>query len=459
MRSISFRLTIWYAVVVTLTVAGSLLAGRFFMERYLIRGLDLMVDAEFEEVRGRIEATGEDPSREAIVEAIRHHAELDTALYYFQINHNHEEIIFRSANLGGHELPPSLHRSVPTTIEHPYLGLIRAKEYAIGDLDVHIAASLANVGLLFENYNRLSLYVGLVVLVLSVGLGYLLTRVALNPVRSIQASASRITASNFNERIDVPATKDEIARMAELLNEMLDRLQAAYQLVKRFTAEASHELRTPLSIIRLQAERLMRADGLSEADRIDCLQDQLDSIERLNKLVDDLLFLAKADAGVMQLNKKRVALRSFVEDFAEDARLLAEEQSVIFEVRGQLDFECSFDPVWIRHVLLNLLSNALKVSLSGNRLELEVLTDGKFLVLAMSDEGPGVPPEKLEQVFERFHRLESQNDSVGSGLGLAICKSIMARHGGSIVALNRSPHGLRVEATLPLGGGRIFAVQ
>lgn len=452
MRSISFRLTVWYTVVVTLTVVACLLAGRFFMERYLIRGLDLMVDAEYQEIRGRILALGDGASQADLIEAIRYHAELDTALYYFQVNRDEEETLFKSANLGPHALPSRLDGSAPMTLEHPNLGVMRAKQYTLGPLEVHIAVSLANVAILFENYNRLSLYATLAVFILSIGLGYFLSRLALNPVRAIQASARRITAFNFDERIGVPNTRDEMARMAQLLNEMLDRLQGAYQLVRRFTAEASHELRTPLSIIRLQTERMMRDDTLSREERMEGLQDQLDSIERLNKLVDDLLFLAKADAGVMPVHFKAVLLRDFVEDFAEDARLLAEDQGVEFTVTGSLEGTWVFDPVWIRHVLLNLLSNALNVSPPGSRIEWKVLPGEESLILAVADEGPGIPPDKVERIFERFHRLDTRHEAGGSGLGLAICRSIVARHGGRITARNRTPHGLRVEAVLPRDG-------
>jgi signal transduction histidine kinase len=448
MKSLTFRLTVWYTVVVTLTVVACILAGRFFMERYFIRGLDLMLDAEFQEIRGRVLAVGPSADDATIIEAIRYHAELDSALYYFQVNRNHDRIIYRSANFGSSQLPTHLHHAAPETIDHPNLGLLRTGEYTVGDLDVHIAVSLANVVLLLENYNRLGFYVTGVVFCLSILLGFLLSRVALNPIRAIQDSARRITATNFNERIGVPDTKDEIVHMARLLNEMLDRLQAAYQLVKRFTAEASHEFRTPLSVIRLQTERLLREEGLARDEQVEALQDQLESIERLNKLVDDLLFLAKADAGVLQTHFKRVNLQAFVEDFAEDATLLAEDKGVGFEVCGNLAFTWTFDPVWMRHVLLNLFSNALKVSTAGTSIELLVERDEQNLIMRMDDEGPGIPADKLELIFERFHRLDTE-EKTGTGLGLAICQSIVHRHRGTIRALNRKPSGLRVEVCLP----------
>lgn len=449
MKSISFRLTLWYTFVVTVTVIACLIVGRYLMERYIVRGLDYMMDAEFQEVRSRVMALGTTTAQPYILEAIRYHAELDTALYYFQVNRDHEDILFRSANLGVHELSSELHRAEPVTVNHPQLGLMRAREFAIGDLDVHIAMSLANVELLFSNYKRMGLTITFVVLLLSIGVGFFLSRVALNPIRAIQNSARRITASNFNERINVPDTKDEVARMAHLLNEMLDRLQSAYQLVRRFTAEASHEFRTPLSVIRLQTERLMREETLTPQDRLECLQDQLESIERLNKLVDDLLLLAKADAGVMQIQFKRVSLKPYLDDFAEDATLLAEDKGVTFSVVGSTAVDGYFDPVWMRHVLLNLFSNALKFSEAGKHITLMIEVEADHLRFAMCDEGPGVAEDKLGLIFERFHRLESEHVIPGSGLGLAICKSIVSRHAGSIRASNRMPSGLRVEVEIP----------
>ena len=149
--------------------------------------------------------------------------------------------------------------------------------------------------------------------------------------------------------------------MAVLLNDMLDRLEASYNAVKRFTSEASHEFRTPLSIIRLQTERLLEHPELSELERTNALHEQMEEVENLSNIIDSLLFLAKADAGAMPLSLQLIDMRTFLDDFKSDAALLASEHSVGFELRDEISQDWIMDVRWIRQVLLNLVSNALAV--------------------------------------------------------------------------------------------------
>jgi signal transduction histidine kinase len=233
---------------------------------------------------------------------------------------------------------------------------------------------------------------------------------------------------------------------------MLERLESSYEQIKRFTAEASHELRTPLSIIRLQAERLSQQSDMPAAERVEAAAEQLEEVGRLNKLIDDMLLLAKADAGAMRLECKGVDPAAFGEDFSNDAELLAEEQGVRFDLENTIDRIVHFDPAWMRHVLLNLLSNALKFSPSGSLVRLTFSEESGCPVFRMIDEGPGLPEAKLETIFHRFERVDSTGDAnvKGNGLGLAICRSIVQRHGGTICARNRRDRsGLIVEVRLP----------
>ena len=449
MKSLSIRLTFWYALVVTLTVGAAFLFGRLFLEDYLVRGLDLMIEAEFEEIRARLDEPPGFSAESPILDAVLKHAEIDEALYYFQIKHPGGKTLFRSANLGGKDLAV-LHGLSRVTLDHEQLGRLRVGEFNQNGLDVHIAASMESIDMLFARYGRYSLYACLVVLVLSFGLGFILSRIALNPIRRIQSSAKGISASNFAQRIHVPDTGDEISRMAELLNDMLDRLESAYTQVRRFTAEASHEFRTPLSIIRLQTERMMGNIDMPHEERQAALAEQMEEVERLNRLIDDLLILAKADAGVIPMHPKLVDLRSFIEDFSEDARLLSEEAGIRFSFRVGNESTWVFGPSWMRQVLLNLLSNAIKASPAGTGISLGIRREGDRLHLFLDDEGPGIPEAQLELVFERFQQLDPAREGGGSGLGLAICKSIVQRHQGRIFAINRSSGGLRVEIELPV---------
>mgnify|MGYP001087476237 CR=1 FL=1 len=449
MKSLSARLTLWYALVVTLTVATLLLFGRFYLEHNMVSSIDLLNDVEFEEIRSRIdeERVG---TQAAIIEAIKVHAELDAALYFFQVGRGHDEILYKSSNLGPYTLPKDVHGHDRYTAYDNELGLIRSMETQYAGLDIHVVSSLQSTEALFDNYERTSIYVCLGVFLFSLALGYGLSRLAIRPIAAIQGSAQRVSATNFNERIPVPNTSDEIERMAILLNDMLDRLEAAYQQVKRFTAEASHEFRTPLSIIRLQTERLLDQPDLTTEERAGALTEQMEEVERLNKIIDELLFLSKSDAGVMPLSLKLVALSDFLEDFKVDAQLLSEQQSITFELVNSVPGKWEMDPNLVRQVLLNLLSNALTVSHAGNSISLTAdLRDGQ-LEFRIIDQGAGLPESQLGHMFNRFERLGSAAGSKGNGLGLAICRSIVERHGGLIYAENRKDaKGLVVVVRLP----------
>jgi len=450
MRSLTSRLTLWYALIATATVGLILVGGRFYLEYSLIQGVDLLNAVEFEEIRSRVEELADSVDQEELVRAVHAHAELDASLYFFQIASSSGEILYRSDNLGSHILPEALHGHPKITYEDPELGWIRSMEGSIAGLNVNIVSWLDTMYALFDDYEKASLMVCLVIFVLSLSVGYLLSRLALRPIGAIQETARRIGVSRFGERIPVPNTGDELERLAVLLNAMLDRLERSYEQVKRFTAEASHEFRTPLSILRLHTERLLGNPDLSSEEREKALSEQMEEVERLNHMIDDLLFLAKADAGVIRMEIRSVALQSFLDDLRSDAEILAEEKGIRFLMKNSPVATWRLDPSLIRQVLLNLIVNAIRYSKSGTTITLSVEPSQGNLVLMVSDEGPGVPEEKLGRIFDRFERLNQDERKGANGLGLAICRSIVSRHGGAIVARNRThPRGLEVELTLP----------
>jgi signal transduction histidine kinase len=451
MKSLSARLTVWYGLVVLLTVVGLLFTGRFYLEHNLVSGIDLLNEVEFQEIRARIDNEDSGESQNALIDAIKEHAELDAALYFFQVGRGHEDILYRSSNLGPHELPRAVHGHPSITVYDDELGWVRSMETKYAGLDIHVVSSLNSAEALFDDYDRASVFVGFGVFLLSLLIGYFLSRLAIRPIAAIQKSAQMVTASRFGERIPVPDTGDEIERMAVLLNAMLDRLEAAYQQVKRFTAEASHEFRTPISIIRLHTERLIEHPELSEIERSNSLSEQMEEIERLNKMIDDLLFLAKADAGVLPLSFQVVDLVEYISDLQSDAVILLGEYSIRFEVSSMPHGEWVMDPRWIRQVLLNLVSNALSASSPGATVQLAVSIEGSWLYLRVIDEGLGLKVDQLVRIFNRFERIESPLNVKGNGLGLAICRSIVERHKGGICAYNRTDRkGLVVEVRLPM---------
>lgn len=459
MKSLTFRLTIWYACVVTVTVALVLWAGRHYLEANMLKGIDFLNAAEFEEVAHRLQSQGAAVQTEELLAALQEHMEIDAPFFFFQINGTDGQLLFKSDNLGSRELPSEMHGQKAISIMDEELGHLRVGEFDYNGLDVHIATSLQSMDALFADTLKWYGWIVVGVFVISLLLGLILSRVALNPVSNIQQIARRISATNLSERIPVPATGDEISRLSEFLNEMFDRLEKAFQQVSRFTADASHELRTPLSLIRLHGERLLNHPDMTPQERMQALAEQMAEIERLNRLIDDLLFLARADAGVLRLSRRATNIGDYLADFADDARALCQDRNIRFElVHADDAAELQMDPVWMRHVFLNLLSNALKVSSATSRIRLlSAPADNDQWSFVMEDEGPGLRPEQAEQIFDRFERIQGNpaeqtetGEQPGAGLGLAICRSIVDQHGGRIYARPREDRsGLRVHVELP----------
>jgi len=283
---------------------------------------------------------------------------------------------------------------------------------------------------------------------LVIGLG--LTRLLLWPVRVMRDTANRIRSDNLSERISVPEVHDEMSDLARLLNQMFDRLESSFIQIRRFTADASHELKMPLSLIRLHAEKMLVNGELSPEHR-EAVQIQLEEIARLNRIIDELLFLARADANALKLELKAQSPAALLQVFAQDASVLAEHHGRRFSLEHQGEGSVALEPKWMRQVLLNLLTNAIHVSPRGGLIRLtSLLDDGQWRV-SVEDEGPGLSATQCEHLFERFVRLATpDNDYPGTGLGLAICRSIVDLHGGRISAApGAEARGLRVLIEIP----------
>jgi len=284
----------------------------------------------------------------------------------------------------------------------------------------------------------------------SLVIGRALSRFVLWPVRLIRDTAKRLGHDNLSERIPVPDVHDEISDLARLLNEMFDRLEVSFHQVRRFTADASHELKIPLSLISLHAEKMLVDGNLPPAQR-EAVQVQLEEIARLNRIIDELLFLSKADARAVKLDLRPQSPAPLVQAFAQDASVLAEHHGRRFSFEHQGEGNVALDSKWMRQVLLNLLTNAIHVSPADGLISMHSELTAERWRVSMEDQGPGLTAEQRERMFERFVRLTTpRNDYDGSGLGLAICRSIVTLHGGHISAAPGSQgRGLRVTTEIP----------
>lgn len=448
-RSLTFRLAWQFAALLTLTTAAVLTAGGWLLRHQALHGIEALHAVEGEELA---ELLGNDPNLTPaeIYRRIHEDADNDTFLYYIQVHNEQGTVLFRSTNLGTAILPDLSEREPHWTTRLPRIGDVRVSEFYSDRWHIQVASPLAPVSRLLADYAQVSGFLILGVALAGMGLGYAFSRVTLRPVGMIEATARRIGADNLRERIPVPSARDELAGLAMLLNEMFDRLEGSFEQVKRFTADASHELKTPLALIRLNAERL-RTRVAHDPEAAAGLADLLEEIARMNRIIESLLFIAKAESGGLALELKEHDVPALLAPFAEDARALAEDRGARFELARNDAGSMRLEPSLLRQLLLNLTANALNVSPAGGVVALEsVRTDGGW-TFVVTDEGPGLPAGQLERIFERFVRYEQAGgETRGHGLGLAICRSIAELHGGSIRAENRTDgrSGLRVVVEL-----------
>jgi two-component system heavy metal sensor histidine kinase CusS len=287
-------------------------------------------------------------------------------------------------------------------------------------------------------------------LILSVFIGYALSEFILQPVRLIQVTANRIRSDNLTERIPVGDVKDEVSQLARFLNQMFDRLEASFAEIRRFAADASHELKTPLSLVRLHAERLLVGGDLAPAQK-ESVHVQLEELARVNRIIDELLFLSRADAHAVTVEMKEQDPGVFLRGFAPDASTLADHHGRHFSYAHEGDGMVEFGEQRMRQVLLNLLANAINVSPPEGHITLHSKRSSDLWCITVDDEGPGLDAEQRGRIFERFVRFNRPgSDERGSGLGLAICRSIVQLHRGRIFAEpGHSGRGLRMVIEIP----------
>jgi two-component system, OmpR family, sensor kinase len=287
--------------------------------------------------------------------------------------------------------------------------------------------------------------------VLALGLlgGWWMASRAIAPIRDISATAQRIAEGNLHQKIPVGDAETELGTLATLLNDTFARLAAAFDEQKRFTSDAAHELRTPISVILAQTQLALSKPRTNEAN-IKTIEMTRRSAERMQSLIESLLTLAKADAGADEA-KEPVQLDALSRENLEEIRPLAEARQIT--LHGDLaPAACQAHAGHVAQILTNLLSNAVKYCRPGDQVHVSTHRHNGHAILKVADTGPGIAPEHLPHLFERFYRADaSRNRSTGgAGLGLAICKTLAEAHGGEIRVESELKRGTTFELTLPV---------
>jgi heavy metal sensor kinase len=281
------------------------------------------------------------------------------------------------------------------------------------------------------------------------GGGYWLSRRALAPVDRIIQDSRSIGHHNLSHRLMVPRTGDELQRLSETLNEMIARLEAAFQRITRFTADASHELRSPVAFIRTTAEVALLQPRDAATYRA-AVADMYEEAARMTELIDNLLTLARADSGCCQLAMAPLDIRDPLQQAGSQALACVKGKNICFSTHfPDCPIRVRGDAAALRRLYLILIDNAIKYTPAGGSVEVQLAATDAFAVVTVQDTGIGIAEEELGRIFERFYRSDKarQRDSGGSGLGLSIARWIA------------DAHRAQIDVNSKLGSGSAFTVR
>ncbi len=285
---------------------------------------------------------------------------------------------------------------------------------------------------------------------LLIGAGaYVLVARTLAPVVAMSESVERITARNLSLRVPVRNPGDELGRLAVTFNRLLDRLERSFDQQRQFTADASHELRTPISIAQTAAQVSLEVPHRSPEDYREALAIVRDQTGRLTRLVNDMLQLARVDAGVAVVRKEEFYFDELIAATAASARVLAGRKGVTISLAGLREAPCRADENLVRQLLLILLDNAIKYTPEGGSVVLTLEKSPAGYIVRVADTGIGIPPAAQPHIFDRFYRADPARPRGGAGLGLAIGRWIAEAHQGSLELTSSGSHGSVFTFRLP----------
>jgi two-component system, OmpR family, heavy metal sensor histidine kinase CusS len=451
LHSIGVRLTLWYAAAFAASLL--LLGGAmwFAVQQGLYHAIDESLLDRAEGIRIFIEDHKARLSLDEVKEEFRAHGDL------FQVIDDEGHWVHQANALRGQGVPTTSGLGIEPRFDNATVGGAPLRFLSTNiDVDgriytVQVAAPLRELQQGLRNALWLLAPLFPAVLLIAAAGGYWISRRALAPVDAITETARSITADNLSGRLAVPATGDELQRLSETLNEMIGRLESAFQKLTRFTADASHELRTPLAVMRTTAEVALRGTE-RDGEYREALEQIVAEVQRTSHLVENMLLIANADSGHGRFSMTRV-------DFAAAAGEACTEAAVLARARGvQFDVRLPRGPLWVagdanalRRLFLILVDNAVKYTPSGGSCAVHFAERDGMFIGTVEDTGIGISGDDLPYVFDRFYRVDRarSRQQGGTGLGLAIGQWIAASHGGTIHVESELDRGAVFEVRLP----------
>jgi two-component system, OmpR family, sensor kinase len=462
--SIRTRLTLWYTslLAVTLLIVGLVLYS--VVGRILIGVVDERLVRQAEDIIVVIQQ--ENDPLNVMLSGRARLPSFDTfgSQYYVQIVQLDGRAVQLSENLRGQRLPVPPQMFEDLALGRAHFFTLEVSDFPLRVVSlpiplgnraiglVEVATSLSSINDALAVVRRSLLAGGGVALLLAAVGGSILSRAALRPIQGITETAQQITGtSELSQRIPVVIPNDELGQLTETINDMLARLEGAFDAQQRLVADVSHELRTPLTTIQGNVDLLRRGAGEDPQMRSEALQAIGNESNRMRRLVNDLLLLAQADAG-LQLHTQPVEMDTLVLEIYRQAqvmapsgvrvRLGAEDQAVVL---GDTDR--------LKQLLLNLVDNAIKYSPQGGEVTLTLRRTNGWVQVCVEDQGVGIPEEDLPHIFDRFYRADQSRRPGGAGLGLSIARWIAEAHGGRLEAESLPGQGSTFSLWLPEPAG------
>jgi heavy metal sensor kinase len=453
---IRLRLTAWYFAILAVVLSAFGISAYFAMRHSIRQTVDEELQIRSEGVHQLIERDIQRGHKDDLPEGLREHTELRQGGALLQVSDEQGNWLYRSPVMSDYGVPR------PATVPK------RATEYTGKDVPLRIWTQKVSVGgqsyliqSAFEmddfyeslHHFALLLFISIPSLLLCAAAGgYWISTRALAPVDQIAQTARTISAQNLSSRLVVPKTGDELQRLSETLNGMLERLEAAFKKITQFTADASHELRTPVAVMRTRAELSLRKARSADEYR-DVIAEVLAELEKTSGLIEQLMFLARADSGAETLHFTNTNVAEVLREACHQGSALAEAKQIGFQER------ISGDSMWIqgdatslRRLFLILIDNAVKYTPANGQVEVSLQRNDGYAVAQVRDTGIGIAEADLPNVFERFYRADKarSRESGGVGLGLSIGRWITEVHAGTIEVQSSPGRGSSFQIRLPI---------
>ncbi len=451
---LTFSFTVLFGIIVVCLAVGTYLLCRQDAYSKLDSGLRAAVDGaamstEHEMAEHRTKEHGEADLRDVLRDA------REVALPGTQIlvREGSREVAFRNVENSGFDL-----RAIPSSklLSGRIVSNARVQARELEIPKFHTRYQIYSAKSIAGAEEQLSLVRAILFLLVSLGLvlasfaGYLLARKSLAPLAALARAIETITSSDLSARVPVPHASDDISRLAASFNSLLDRLQQAFNMQRRFMADASHELRTPLTVALAAVQVTQHDPARTPEDSNAALCVAEAQMLRLKKLVDNLLLLAQADNSGLASASAEIFFDDVISDAVSSARTLAKARRQILKIDPLPEARCRGDQELLKQCLLILLDNAVKFTPPEGLIRIGLYREGSYWKCQVADSGIGIPVAAQPHIFERFFRAENSHSAApGAGLGLAIAKSIAESQGGTLSLVESKPGGTTFEISLP----------